>query len=301
MFYKILILLSFIFLWVVENHVVAQSTQIATLSWGKADGSWCPLGDPSCGIEQFPNDLVILGDPGYLYLRLKLENDPVNNLPIQRPLIRVELPKGIDFSQVNVTQGTRADNILISEAGLTPVASFTAATAPTGNAATLNPGPRTITFEYIANSRTLRLGDSLVLKIRIRAIWESDVLNPGMIKVTVSSGDNQNILGTTEKNYLVNVIRPELRIRPTPGFDETIIFANILDTMLVSVDLDAQQGHTRSAYIMYAYNSNFVYLDSFKFDGKDLPLLPSNSGSGVFHNTRLPGTMLPGPSATQNT
>ncbi|MCL1968718.1 MAG: hypothetical protein FWF65_04045, partial [Bacteroidetes bacterium] len=289
--FYILFLLGF-FVFNMINHRAIAQTQITTLTWQQ---------DP----VQYPRDLVVLGDPGYIYLSVKLIDDAANNTVWRQPRIKIDLPAGIDFSQSNVTAGTNVSNILINEPGVTtPVTAtyFTTSTAPSGAALS---GTRSLTIQYIANGNAntgyLRLGDSIVLKIRIRALWEANALNPGSVKITMSSAANQTLLGGVEKTCQLNLVRPTLRITPTPPYSNTIIFNNILDTMLVSVNIDAQNGHTRSALIAYTYNSNYVYLDNFKLDGRDLPLLMSNSGGGVFHNTRISGTALPGPATAQIT
>ncbi|MDR0207121.1 MAG: hypothetical protein LBI45_07705, partial [Bacteroidales bacterium] len=254
-------------------------TQIATLTW---------IQEP----KQFPQDLIILGDTGYIYLHIVMVDDPANNLPWVQPRIKIDLPLGIDFSQANWNAGTTVSNILISESGLTPVARFTATTAPSGAALS---GTRTITLAYIGGSgapgpaSTLALGDSIKVKVRIRALWEASVLNPGTVTVNMSSGTGATLLGGTTRTTQLNLMRPSLRIYPTPPFTETFIFNNILDTMLVSVDIDAQQGHTRTAFINYAYRGDVVHLDSFKLDGILLPVTTSATASvpGVYHANRF--------------
>ncbi|MDR2971905.1 MAG: hypothetical protein LBU83_08265, partial [Bacteroidales bacterium] len=299
-----LILLGF-FVFSAGNSYVAAQTQIASLSWGLPDGGWensvNRIGTPL----QFPSTMVRMGDAGYLLIRIMLENDPANNAPWQQPRIKIDLPRGFDFSLTNVTTAARADSILIVEPGLTLRSLFTANTAPTGNAATGSPTNRTITLAYAngagVNSKgitgtgvpanTLALGDSIVIKVRIRAIWEANPLNPGMVVVTLSSGANQSMMGIPIRQLQLNMTSPTLRIRPTPPYSETVLFDKILvDTNWVHVDIDAQQGHTRSAYINYAYNGTVVYLDSFKIDGKPLTILGSNGGAGVFHENRTSTT-----------
>ena len=240
-------------------------------------------------VKQYPDDLVQMGDEGYIKIHIYMTNDPINYIAWQRPRIQVTLPMGIDFSNagsaslVSPTGATTVATTLISDPGVTPVSYFQNATA-TGNALTGSPTFRTLNFDYnrpTLAAALLPLGDSLVLKVRIRALINVNQFNPGAVTVKVSSLNNQLMTGGDTRTCQLNVVKPVLRLRPT--FNETglVIFNNILDTMPITLALDCQNGHARSAYIRYTYTGTIVSIDSVKLDGVPLAILPSNSGSGV--------------------
>ena len=263
------------------NEKIFAQTQFPHITWVE--------------VKQYPNDLVQMGDEGYIKIHLYLTNDPINYMAWKRPRIVITLPMGIDFSNVaaNVSPpaGSNVPNILVNEPGLTPNTYFNNVTAAlAGNALTGSPSFRTLTLDYnrlgnttnLANAE-LPLGDSIVMKVRIRALINVNQFNPGSVTVKVSSLANQLMTGGDTRTCPLNVLKPTLRLIPTFSPSGFLPFANILDTMTVSVALDCQNGHARSALVRYTYPGNIVYLDSAKLDGKPLTILSSNSGAGVFY------------------
>ncbi|MDR0872371.1 MAG: hypothetical protein LBN27_02740, partial [Prevotellaceae bacterium] len=206
-----------------------------------------------------PTTLVALGDSGYVYINTKLFAKDAQNLKIE-----VALPIGIDFVRVGATSApTNAKQALYTDANLTPAASFDNGTL-TGTAAA---GTRKFTINYTANSKTLRIGDSIVMKIAIKATCGVDIFNPGSFVIDLSATDF--LLGG-HREIQANVQKPTLRLYATPGY-EIINYAAVKDTQLVSINIDAQNGYVTSFRAMFTYNPQIIYLDSFKIDGNLIP------------------------------
>jgi len=231
--------------------------------------------------RQEPAVLDALGDDGYLYINAHLYAKDIAN-----PRIEVQLPVGIDFA------GTTKASIVVSASGLTPFASFGNPTLTGSEAA----GNRKLVIYYTGNSSILHVGDSLVMKLNIRATCNVNVFDPGNFIIDVFSGAGDFVLGG-HKYFQASVQKPTMRIFQTPGY-EIINYANINDTQLVSLDFDAQNGYVNSTLITLNYNGSIIFLNNFKIDGTPLNLLTTNAGVGVFHNSRVTGTPNPLPTQT---
>ena len=222
--------------------------------------------------KQFSNDLVALGDTGYLYI-----NAQVIGTALAQPKIEIKLPKGVDFIGNNYT------TLLISETGVTTSSSCFSAPTLTGTEAA---GNRTLVMNYTCNTNSLPIGDSIVLKVKIRATCNMDVLNPGNFTVTITSGAG----GTVNNNFppfLANLIKPTLRIIPNPN---VVNYASISETKLVNIDIDAWQGYSFSTLVTLTYDGSVVTINDFKIDGISLTTLASNAGIGVYHQNRTSAT-----------
>jgi len=262
------LLFSLLLLAGIFNMATAQS-DLPTLTWNNQ------------APKQYPGAIVALGDDGYLYL-----NATLYKINIVQPRIEVVLPKGIDFV------GTTKATILTDDPVLTPTASFGNPTLTGTEAA----GNRKLVIYYIANSNTLKVGDSLVMKLNIRATCNVDILNPGNFDINIYAGDGAMVMGGY-RNFQANIQKPTMRLFQTPGY-ETINFAQVNDTEKVSLDFDAQNGYVTSTYITLTYNGSIIYLSNFKINGTPLNLLTANSGIGVYHNSRVGATPNPNPAAT---
>ncbi|MDR0872917.1 MAG: hypothetical protein LBN27_05535, partial [Prevotellaceae bacterium] len=208
---------------------------------------------------QNPTPIVALGDSGYLYINAKLYAKNIVN-----PKIEVVLPVGIDFVRVGSTAAPgNAKQTIYTDANLTPAASFDNGTV-TGTSVA---GTRKFTINYTANSKTLRIGDSIVMKIAIRATCGVDIFNQGDYVIDISGNDF--VLGG-HRDYQASVQKPTMRLQPTSGY-EIINYTQVKDTNLVSLDIDAQNGYVKSFRAMFTYNPQIIYVDSFKIDGVLIP------------------------------
>ncbi|MDR0206698.1 MAG: fibrobacter succinogenes major paralogous domain-containing protein [Bacteroidales bacterium] len=269
-----------VFTFLVTTEKINAQTQFPHITWEE--------------VKQYPDDLVQMGDDGFLKIHIFMTVDPVNYCAWKRPRITIDLPYGIDFSNAGSTvngspvAGSNVPNILVNEPGLTPNTYFNnVAAALSGHALTGSPNFRRLILDYnrlgnttnLANAE-LPLGDSIVIKVRIRALIHVNQFNPGIITIKVSSLANQLMTGGDTKTCPLNVIKPVLRVTPTFSANGFLPL-DILDTARVSVALDCQNGHARSCSLRYTYNGSIVYIDSVKLDGVPLNILPSNSGVGV--------------------
>ena len=122
-----------------------------------------------------PAALVSLGDTGYLYINVHLG---VANLA--QPQIKIALPKGVDFI------GTALTSMLINEPGTTTPS--TCFSIPAGGlSGSEAAGNRTLIMNYTCNGNTFLIGDSIVMKVRIRATCNIDVINPGNFVIDITS------------------------------------------------------------------------------------------------------------------
>jgi len=220
--------------------------------------------------RQDPSPLVLLGNAGYLYINaVVLYNDVV------RSRIKVTLPPGLDFD------GTTKATILTSETddpNMTPGACFTAAPpAPTGTVA----AGRTWYIDYLCNTSTLRVNDTIVMKIKVVATCTANIFDAGKYIIDITSLTGDFILGYTTTN--ASVQKPSMRIVPTP---QIVTFPTVGSTQQVTLQIDAQNGYVNSTLITLAYNSNIITLSNFEINGNLLAnqTLPSNAGIGVFHS-----------------
>ena len=263
------ILFFLLFLGIMGGAVKAQ-TILSNLEWNTIPPDDAP--------KQVPAAMVALGDTGYLYLNAHLY---AKN--IMQPRIEIILPPGFDFA------GTTKALTITNASDLTPFASFGNPTLSTVD------GKRKMVIYYTAHTNTMLIGDSLVMKIRIVANCNVDIFNPGNYVINVYAGNGDFILGGY-REFQANVQKPTMRMMSTVGY-ETINFAQVKDTNLVSLDIDAQNGYVKSTLITLRYNGTIIYLDSFKINGTPLNLLTSNAGVGVYHNTRISSTN-PNPNPT---
>ena len=236
--------------------------------------------------QQFPADLVVLGDNGYLYINVKLSNAVINN-----PKITITLPQGVDFAGTSKIAIITHDTV---DAGVTRYTFFSNPTL-SGTAAA---GDRKVEINYTGNSNTLRVDSTIVMKINIRALCDINTSSPGSYTITFS-GTQPTITDYT-RTIAASLQKPILRIAAAP---DVIPFARVLDTNLVSLNIDAQNGYATSALIALRYNGTIIYLDSFKIDGIFLPLsmlanTNASAGGTVLHNSRVSGTEAPSPTAT---
>jgi len=203
------------------------------------------------------NALVALGDTGYLYI-----NALITGTSLVNPVVEIIVPPGVEF--IGSTKAT----MLINEPG----SSYSCI----DNNITLLPMTRTATLNYTCNGNMLYAGDSIVLKVKLRATYGINPSNPGNFTVNIKGS---GFVSNGNQIFPANLIKPTLRIVPTP--------ANISGTIgtptNVTIDIDAALGHTYSTLVTLSYDGAALTLNNFKINGTPLGSAPSaTSGLGVF-------------------
>ena len=215
---------------------------------------------------QTPANLVVLGDTGTIHINATLFTQNLEN-----PKVEVRLPAGFEFARADgsTTAPTTARQCLRTGVWLTPATDFTTGTASNTT--------RILTMNYNKNANKLLIGDSLVIDVVVKATCAVNLINPGNITIEITASNYSTFLGYT-RSFIAGVVKPTLRLIP----DATAInFAKIDTTMIVTLNVDAQNGYVNSTVITLTYNATIITLDSFKIDGKLLPVTTSTTAVGV--------------------
>jgi uncharacterized protein (TIGR02145 family) len=211
--------------------------------------------------QTVPHTLVALGDVGYVYINVRLVAKPAETLRLE-----LVLPTGVEFARVDNgnNASTNSKQMLYNETGVTTPTSYFGNATLSGTAAN---GDRKLVIYYTRNSGTLDIGDSLIMKIAVKATCGVDIFNPGTFKINFYATD---ILLGGYREIQASVQKATMRIYATPGY-EIVNYTQVKDTNTVSLNIDAQNGYVKSFRTMFTYNPQIIYLDSFKIDGRTIP------------------------------
>ncbi|MCL2435505.1 MAG: hypothetical protein FWD09_05130, partial [Lentimicrobiaceae bacterium] len=233
--------------------------------------------EPNKAPRQITEPMVIMGDVDTLYINAKLEDVDMENVRVE-----IVLPIGFEFAGPNADgTGTPTRNsMLADQPELTPRARFSSAnpTITTVNVAGVG-DCRKATINYIGGSpgtadNALRVGDSLVMKVMIRATCNANPATPGIYDVYILCSNYGVYLGY-RRDANARVLNPVLRLIPEGG--RTTIFDSIYDVQKITLNINAESGYSNSTLITLGpYNSSIIALDSFKLDGVLLPVIAGN-------------------------